>query len=88
MIQRHECFVTRAAAKVAAIAAVLATVVLASLPLPADARGGAHGSVGHVAHGAQFGGGRRHANDSYVKAASEERDKFLNTQVKSICRGC
>jgi hypothetical protein len=39
-------------------------------------------------HGAPFAGDRRHANDSYIKAASQERDKLLNTQIKSICRGC
>ena len=33
-------------------------------------------------------GGRRHGNNAYMKAASEERDKLLNTQLKSICRGC
>ncbi len=45
---------------------------------------GGHGMPG--VHGA--GGGRRHGNDSYMKAASDDRDKLLNTQIKSICRGC
>ena len=36
----------------------------------------------------EFGGGRRHGNDSYIKAASDEREKLLNTQLKSICQGC
>jgi hypothetical protein len=36
----------------------------------------------------QFAGGHRHGNDEYIKAASEERDKLLNTQIQSICRGC
>jgi hypothetical protein len=45
---------------------------------------GGHGMPG--AHSA--GGGRRHGNDSYMKAASDDRDKLLNTQIKSICRGC
>jgi hypothetical protein len=36
-------------------------------------------------HGAPFAGDRRHA---YIKAASDERDKLLNTKPKSICRGC
>jgi hypothetical protein len=38
--------------------------------------------------GSQFAGGHRHGNDEYIKAASEERDKLLNTQIKSICRSC
>jgi hypothetical protein len=39
-------------------------------------------------HGAPFAADRRHANDTHIKAASEERDKLLNAQIKSICRGC
>ena len=27
-------------------------------------------------------------NDNYVKAASEQRERLLNTKLKSICRGC
>ena len=50
---------------------------------PADARGG-HGFGGH---GGEFAGGYRHGNDSYVKAASDEREKLLETKLKSICRG-
>jgi len=61
------------------------------LTLSANARGG-HGPGGGLGgqgtHGEQFAGGRRRGNDSYVKAASEERDRLLNTQIKSICRGC
>lgn len=38
--------------------------------------------------GAPFAGDRRHGNDAYVKAASDERDKLLDTKIKSICRGC
>jgi hypothetical protein len=62
----------------------------------AEARGG-HGfgrgfHGGHGIHQGMYGDGlagdRRHANDDYVKAASAERDKLLNTQIKSICRGC
>jgi len=45
---------------------------------PADARGG---------HGVEFAGGHRRGNDSYVKAASDEREKLLETKLKSICRG-
>jgi hypothetical protein len=68
-------------------------LVLAPL---AEARGG-HGfgrsfHGGHGIHQGMYGDGlagdRRHANDDYVKAASAERDKLLNTQIKSICRGC
>jgi hypothetical protein len=50
----------------------------------ADARGG-HGLSGH---GAEFAGGHRHGNDSYVKTASDEREKLLDTKLKSICRRC
>lgn len=31
--------------------------------------------------------GRRHGNDTYMKAARDERDKLLS-KLKSICRGC
>jgi hypothetical protein len=27
-------------------------------------------------------------NDAYANAASQKLDKVLNSQVKSICRGC
>jgi len=61
---------------------------LIALVAPADARGGgggySRGSVGDR----YLAGGRRHGNDAYVKASSEERDKLLNTKLKSICRGC
>jgi hypothetical protein len=65
--------------------------LLAAWKPAADARGAhreLHGFSGHGMHESQFAGGRRHGNDSYMKAASEERDKLLNTQVNSICRGC
>ena len=80
-----------------ALVASIAAVVLAALALPADARGGGHGRGGfamgrglggHGTSGAQFASGRRHGNDSYIKAASDDRDKLLTTQLKSICRGC
>jgi hypothetical protein len=74
----------------------LATMLLMVGMPAADARG--HHGVGHGGgdeHGAgdgggsaSFAGGRRHGNDAYIKAASEERDRLLDTQIKSICRGC
>jgi hypothetical protein len=66
---------------------------------PAAARGGhgmAHhfGNHGFSSHGmtsagsASLSAGGRHADDAYVRAASEERERLLDTQIKSICRGC
>jgi len=81
--------------KLTAAAASLA--LLAASTLSANAHGGhgfSHGSgfsrdfAGRGMHGAQFSGGRRHGNDDHIKAASEDRDRLLNTQIKSICRGC
>ena len=61
---------------------------------PAEARGG-RGRGFHGGHGipqGRYGGGlagdRRHADEDYVKAVSTERDRLLDTQIKSICRGC
>lgn len=61
----------------------------------AEARGSHrfhHRFGGHEIHGADgsgsFASDRRHGNDAYAKAASEEEDKLLNTKIKSICRGC
>ncbi len=72
----------------------VAVAALLTIPaLPADARGG-HGLGGHgMAHGfadsgrARFARGR-HGGDTYIKAASDERERLLDTQLKSICRGC
>src|SRR3984957_15693394 len=78
-------------ARSAVVAAGLGSGMLGASGLPADPRGGhgfGRGMGGHGMHGAPFAGDRRHANDTYIKAASEERDKLLNTQIKSICRGC
>ena len=78
-------------ARSAGVAAGLGTALLASMALPADARGGhgfGRGMGSHGIHGAPFAGDRRYANDTYIKAASEERDRLLNAQIKSICRGC
>jgi hypothetical protein len=78
-------------ARLALIAATLGLAFLTTLTLPADARGGhglGRGSGGHGMHGAQFAGDRRHGNDAYTKAASDEQDTLLNSKLKSICRGC
>jgi hypothetical protein len=79
----------------------LLTVLVASVPA-ADARH-AHGRGGFGHHGLGLHGGRgarasaggaglaadpRHANDTYVNAASQEEDKLLDTKIKNICRGC
>ena len=76
-------------ARMTGIAAAMA-LLTASIPR-AVARGG-HGMNGefasHGEHSAEFAGGHRHGNDSYIKAASDERDKLLTTKLKSICRGC
>jgi hypothetical protein len=66
------------------IAIFLIAAFLIALMPSAEARGGG----GHGTHSAEFAGGHRHGNDSHVKAASEERQRLLDTQLKSICRGC
>lgn len=58
----------------------------------AAARGGGghgfgHGFAGTGLHGAHFAGGGRHGNDSYIRTASQEREKLL-AKLKDICRGC
>ena len=77
-------------------------ILLMAMAAPAEARGGHgfgrhgfhHGFGGHEIRGDGGGGSgssagdRRHGNDAYAKAASEEEDKLLNTKIKSICRGC
>jgi hypothetical protein len=72
-----------------AVAGLVAAALMAGWTSAADARGGWHRS-GQAAPGgeADAAGGRRHGNDSYMKAASAERDKLLNNKLKSICRGC
>jgi hypothetical protein len=42
---------------------------------------------GHGMHRPQHTGHRRHGNDAYTKAVSDERDELLNSRLKSICRG-
>ncbi len=87
-----------------AIAVALASLLLIVAASPAAMARGGHGFrgahfggsrlggggayAGGGMHGAQFAGGQRTANDKYVKAASDEMDKLLNTRIKSICRGC
>ena len=77
------------------LAAGFATALLTISTLSADARGHGfgghgmgHGVGGHGMHAAEFAGGRRHGNDTYINAASEERDRLLDKEIKSICRGC
>jgi hypothetical protein len=72
----------------------LALTMLAASMAAAGARGG-HGGRGgfHMRGGAAGGAGafatdKRHADDPYTKAASEEEDRLLNSKLKSICRGC
>jgi hypothetical protein len=79
------------AAQAAVIAAALMTAFLATWTYPADARGGhgfGRGFGGHGLHGPQVTGDRRHGNDAYMKAASDQTDELLNSKLKSICRGC
>jgi hypothetical protein len=72
------------------VAIVVSVALLVAASAPAVARGGGgprslgDGSAGR----GEFAGGHRHGNDNYIKAASDERDKLLNTKLKSICRGC
>lgn len=80
----------RRTARSAIIKVSIGTALLAAFTLPVHARGGGHGfGGGHGGmHGVHFAGGGRHGNDSYIKAASDERDKLLNAKLKNICRGC
>jgi hypothetical protein len=83
-------FVPRTA-RLAFVAVGVGLALMGSSLLPAEARGGhgfGRGFGGHGMHGAQYAGDRRHGNDAYTKAASDERDKLLNAKLKSICRGC
>jgi hypothetical protein len=71
------------------VAAITIAALSAAFMAAAEARGGGHGlGRGVSARGAHFAGDRRHGNDSYMKAASDERDKLLANKIKSICRGC
>ena len=74
--------------------ALLLTLLAVAMPA-VDARGG-HGHGGghsHGMHGGANGAGsfaddKRHGNDAFTKAASDEEDRLLNSKLKSICRGC
>jgi hypothetical protein len=81
--------------RAACVITAAGSILILSMAAPAEARGGHgfhHGLGGHEIHGSEgggsFAGNRRHGNDAYVRAASEEEDKLLNTKIKSICRGC
>jgi hypothetical protein len=91
MIQRQKLFELARSAQSALAVASLGMVLLTTLALPADARGVhgfGRGFGDHGMRGAQFAADRRHSNDAYMKAASDETDKLLNSKLKSICRGC
>jgi hypothetical protein len=91
MIQRKKQIWMPRTPQSAVIPAALGLAFLATLTFSADARG-IHGIGrdfgGHGRHGPQFSGDRRHGDDAYIKAGSDERDKLLTTKLKSICRGC
>jgi hypothetical protein len=76
------------------VEAALTVIFLALTSWPADARGGHKmgNSVGGHLVGSQgadaFSGARRRGNDAYTQAASDEADRLLNTNLKSICHGC
>jgi hypothetical protein len=72
--------------KFAAIAA--AVMLFAVSAATAEARGGRHGSRQVATAGVHLAGGQRRGNDAYSKAASEDREKLLNSKLKDICRGC
>lgn len=75
-------------------AAGIALAMIAATMAAAGARGGHGGHGGFHMHGMRVGGAgafatdKRHADDPYTKAASEEEDRLLNSKLKSICRGC
>ncbi|HEX7921179.1 MAG TPA: hypothetical protein VF583_09525 [Bradyrhizobium sp.] len=68
---------------------LLLTLIAAAMA-PVDARGGhGHGMhAGGASRGDGFAADKRHADDPYTKAASDEEDRLLNSKLKSICRGC
>jgi hypothetical protein len=72
----------------------LVLMVLGATMPAAGARGGHGGHGGSHTHGIRAGGAgsaagdKAHANDAYIKAASDEEDRLLDNKLKSICRGC
>ncbi len=78
----------------------IALLGLAGSLHPAPARSGHHGGFGGhrgaggglrgsaMRSGGALASDQRHANDDYVKAASQEEDKLLDSKIKSICNGC
>ena len=88
--------------RVSTMAAMIAATMLILFSPPAGARGhhgfggsghaGMHperGTHGGGMHGSgAFANDQRRADDDYVKAASDEQDRLLNSKIKSICRGC
>ena len=71
------------------IAASVLVAFLTGSTAIAEPHGGRHGQP-HVASrwGSHFAGGQRHGSDAYTKAASDDREKLLNSKLKDICRGC
>ncbi len=59
----------------AAAMAMAADTVTACMPAAPCAAAGLHAD-------------KRHSDDAYTKAASDEADRLLNSKLKSICRGC
>jgi hypothetical protein len=95
MMQRQklfqELFKVKRAAQSTLVVTSLATAILTLLTLSADARGihgFGRGVGGGGMHGGQLARDRRHGNDAYTNASSDETDKMLNSKLKSICRGC
>ncbi|CCE10314.1 conserved exported hypothetical protein [Bradyrhizobium sp. STM 3843] len=81
-----------------AAAAGVAALLIGAAVLPASARSrhgighgfSSHGSVSgvHAAGRTRFATEGRDADGRYVKAASDQLDRLLDTRMKSICRGC
>ena len=65
-----------------AVAVTVAATFLAGAAVASETKHGPPRAAGH------FAGGQRHTDDAYTKAASEDREKLLNSKLKSICRGC
>jgi hypothetical protein len=75
-----------------ALVVILAIVISVGAAFTSAASARGHDGIrssrgGAIANGSGFAAGRRHSNDAYVKAASQERDRLLK-KLKDICRGC